>query len=342
MFETKPYITSLLILAGTLVASKLINLIFERVFRMAVGRTKTEVDDRIVEILQRPVFWSVLLLGIFAAARALPLSQEAFAPLSKMLITGGLVVWGLAGVGIARVIFAELKEKAGEEHKSTLEELLPFLDNVVTIGVGIVVLLTALSIWGIDITPALASAGVVGVAVAFAAKDTVANVFGGISVFLDKPYKTGDYIIIQDKYRGEVIQVGIRSTKIKTRDNVLLSVPNALMATDAVINETGFDPELRIRIPLGVAYGTDLEKAEKTLVGVASSHSEILKKPSPRVRFRKFGNSAIELELLAMIAKPADRGRIVHELIKAIDKRLRKEAIVIPFPQRDVHLYTEK
>lgn len=138
-----------------------------------------------------------------------------------------------------------------------------------------------------------------------------------------------------------MIQIGIRSTKIRTRDNVLLTVPNAVMATDAIINETGFEPQLRIRIPLSIAYGTDLDKAEKILIDVVLKHQAMLKKPKPRVRFRRFGESAIELEVMGVIARPADRGRITHELIKSIDKTLRKEKIISPFPQRDVHLYKE-
>ena len=144
-------------------------------------------------------------------------------------------------------------------------DFIPFLDNLVkllTIGVVIFIIL---GIWSIDITPLFLSAGVAGVAVAFAAKDTVANLFGGFSVFIDKPYKIGDYVIVNEKYRGEVVEIGMRSTKIRTRDNVLLTIPNSVMVTNAVINETGFDPKLRIRISLGVSHNSDLEKVEEIL-----------------------------------------------------------------------------
>ena len=185
----------------------------------------------------------------------------------------------------------------------------------------------------------MASAGVAGLAVAFAAKDTVANLFGGVSIFFDKPYKVGDYVIVDDKYRGEVIQIGMRSTKIKTRDNVLLTVPNSVMVTNAVINETGFDPKLRIRIPLGVSYKEDLEKVEKVLVDTLKKHSRVLSSPAPRVRFRAFGESAVELEVLGVIKTPPERGRTIHELIKKIHKSFKKEGIEIPYPHREVYLH---
>jgi len=113
------------------------------------------------------------------------------------------------------------------------------------------------------------------------------------------------------------------------------------MVTNAVINETGFDPKLRIRIPLGVSYGEDLEKVEQVLVDEVKKHKMVLPTPSPRVRFRKFGNSAIELEVMGVIKTPPERGKTIHELIKKIHKRLGKEKIEIPNPKRDVYLYNK-
>lgn len=340
--NTNPYLFSLVIITATAVFGRLINWIFEKGVRRVVGRTKTQVDDRIFEVLRSPIYWTILLGGIYIALWNLPLTVNINSILNKIIVSAGLVIWGIAGVNFSRILFTQLREKAEHEHQETIENVLPFLNNVVIIGITLLVFLTGLSFWGININPALASAGVVGVAVAFAAKDTVANIFGGISVIFDKPYKSGDYVIIQDKYRGEVIQIGIRSTKIRTRDNVLLTVPNSIMATDAIVNETGFDPELRIRIPLGIAYGTELERAEKILIDVALANPELVRKPKPKVRYRKFADSTIELEVLGVIAKPADRGRIIHELIKAIYSRLKKEKIEMPYPQRDIHLYQEK
>lgn len=342
IFQGSPYLASFLIVLATIVVARIVNWIFERVFRKAVGRTKTEFDDKLIEILRKPVFWTVLVIGVYIALLPLDISQEVIVPLRKLLLTTAIFVWSYAAVKISHILFTEFEQRVVPDGEEMLEDLLPFLDNLVKIVVWVVVLLTALSVWGINITPALASAGVIGISVAFAAKDTVANVFGGFSIFLDRPFKTGDYVVIKDLYRGEVTQIGIRSTKIKTRDNVLLTVPNAVMVTDTVVNETGFDPELRIRIPLGVAYGSDLEEVENVLVDVTAAHPEIVKKPSPRVRYRKFAPSAIQLEVLGVIGKPADRGRITHELIKTMNKRLRKEGIELPFPQRDIHLYAEK
>lgn len=336
--QNYPYLQSFLILTAAFVGAHAVNFVLEKIVYRAAAKTKTEFDDQLLAIIKRPVFWSIFLSGIYAALITLPIGQSLRTIGQKVFVTLALAVWGLAGVKIPHLFFAELRQKVEPGREELLRDLIPFLDNVLRFTVAVIIVLTALSLWGVDITPALASAGVAGVAVAFAAKDTVGNLFGGISVFFDKPYKVGDYVIIKDQYRGEVTQIGMRSTKIRTRDNVLVTVPNAVMVTDAVINETGFDPKLRIRIPLGVAYNTSLTRTEEVLVGVLQSFEEILDDPEPRVRYRKFGESSIELEVLGVIEKPSERGRITHELIKKIHRRLRDEGIEIPYPQREVYL----
>ncbi len=333
-----PYLSAISILAGTIIAGKIVKWVFEKILLSLVGTTKTKIDDQIINVTKQPVFWSVILIGGYITAQTFGLPEKALDPINNTLVTAGIIFWGIAGIGISRIFFTKLEEKIEDGQQNSIGDLLPFLDNVVIIAAAIIIILTILSVWGINITPALASAGVVGIAVAFAAKDTVANIFGGVSIFLDKPYKTGDYVIIKDTYRGEVIQIGMRSTKIRTRDNVLLTVPNSILATDAVINETGLNPELRIRVPLGVSYSADLDKVENILVDVTSAQKYILKDPKPRVRFRKFGDFAVELEVMGTIAQPSKRGRTIHELVKAITKRLQKEKIEVPFPQQVVHL----
>lgn len=328
---------SALLLILSLAAALFAHLLFGHVLRKLVGRTKTQLDDDLINIIRNPIFWSIILSGFYVASLPYGLSEGSRELLWRVLLTVGLGLWGWAGVRVSRVVFEELRRKARRDEAR--DDFVPFLHNLVKIVVLGAAFLAVLSLWGIDVTPALASAGVLGIAVAFAARDTVANLFGGVSVFFDKPYKIGDYVILKDQYRGEVVQIGMRSTKIRTRDNVLLTVPNQVMVTDAVINETGFDPKLRIRIPVGVTYGSDLEKVENVLVRLTKRHKGVLESPVPRVRYRNFGDSAIELEIMATIKEPSQRGKIIHELIKEVNKRFKEEGITIPFPQRDVHLY---
>ncbi|MGD8744385.1 MAG: mechanosensitive ion channel family protein [Candidatus Woesebacteria bacterium] len=325
------------ILVGAYLISHLVKYILGHFINRLLQKTKTKVDDEITAASKKPIFWTIFLVGINYASASLVFFENFQSTISGALLSLAIVIWMSAGLNIVNIIFEELEVRLTKIGKSS--DAIPFLKNLSKASLFLAAALVLLKVWGINITPILASAGVLGLAVAFAAKDTVANLFGGISVFFDKPYKIGDYIILEDKYRGEVIKIGMRSTKIRTRDNVLLSVPNSVMVTNAVINETGFDPKLRIRIPMGVSYDDDLEKIEKVLVKVMKKHNNVVKSPSPRVRYRSFADSSITLDAMAVIEAPALRGITIHEIIKDVHKTLKKEGIELPYPQQEIYLH---
>ena len=251
------------------------------------------------------------------------------------------VVWSVAIVKLLDTIWQNIA-KTHPDDKEVQNHLIPFLKA--TSKIVIVLIITALSLndWNVNLAPLLASAGVAGVAIAFAAKDIVANFFGGISIFFDKPYKVGDFVIIDEKYRGEVIQIGMRSTKIKTRDEILITIPNSVMTTNAVINETGLDPVLRLRIPVQVSYRSNLASVEQIILEVIGKHKSVLKEPPIKVRYRGFEESGVGLEALANIDEPANRGLIVHELIKAIHSEFGKQGVEVPYPRRDVFVINKE
>ncbi|MDR9429890.1 MAG: mechanosensitive ion channel family protein [Natronomonas sp.] len=212
----------------------------------------------------------------------------------------------------------------------------PVFSNVWTLAVLVGSVGTLLWLWGIQITPLLGAAGVAGIAVGFAAKDTVANFFGGIALYFDDTYKIGDYIVLDDGTAGTVVKVGVRSTTLLTRDEVLVTVPNAALNAAKVTNESAPQRRRRVRIPIGVAYGTDIDAFEELAVDVALSEPMVLDSPKPRGRFRSFGDSALQYELLCWVNGPTRRRRVQHELNRALYDALNAAEIEIPYPKRDV------
>jgi small-conductance mechanosensitive channel len=195
--------------------------------------------------------------------------------------------------------------------------------------------------WDIQVTAWLASAGIVGLALGLAAKDTLSNLFAGVSIVADSPYKTGDFIILDTGERGIVTHIGLRSTRLLTRDDVEVTIPNGILGNSKITNEAGGPSQKhRIRIAVGVAYGSDIDRVISTLEGVAAANKEVCKLPAPRVRFRNFGDSSLDFELLCWIERPIDSGRLRHELNCAVYKGFIEHNIVIPFPQRDLHVRT--
>lgn len=185
----------------------------------------------------------------------------------------------------------------------------------------------------------LASAGIVGIAVGFVAKDTLANLFAGIFVLADAPYKIGNYIVLDNAQRGTVTHIGLRSTRILTREDVEVTVPNSIIGNSSVINESG-GPHVkhRVRIPVGVAYGSDIDLVRSVLMKIADAEEEVCTDPQPRVRFRRFGNSALEFELLSWVEEPEIRVRVVDSLNCQIYHQFCDQKIEIPYSKHDIYV----
>jgi len=191
---------------------------------------------------------------------------------------------------------------------------------------------------GIDLTALHVLLGAVGVGIGFGLQNIANNFISGIIILLERPIQVGDRVEIRD-INGQVVSIGARSTVIVTNDNITMIVPNSFFISEPVINWTRNDPRVRFRIPIGVAYGTDLHLVERLLFEVADKHPDVLKQPPPVVRLMGFGDSAIELELRVWSTTLVhQRGKLISDLNFAIYEVFRQNGIEIPFPQRDVHI----
>jgi len=299
--------------------------------------TQTDLDDRVLKGLKKPIFNIVFLFGLSLAVRAakLPMGSEL---LVKLLISFIVII-------LIRTTFfltTELLDALARNHHrfAAIEErTVPLLDIVAKLLILLFGSYTLLLTWGINPVGWLASAGIVGLAVGFAAQDTLANLFAGFFVLIDSPYKVGDYVNLDSGERGIVTHIGMRSTRLLTRDDVEITVPNSVMGNAKIINESGGPHEkMRIRLAVGVAYGSDVHEAEALLQKVADDHKEVCNHPAPRVRMRGLGDSSLDFELLGWIEHPEHKGRITHELYKQVYDTLNAANVEIPFPKRDLYI----
>jgi MscS family membrane protein len=333
-----PVLQQLGIILLYLLVAKIADFVIDRLFRRLASKTSIPLDDAIISVIHAPFCWTIVFLGFLHALTLSHLSLPwAFAvpALIKSIIAA---FWWVAGFRFINFIMAEPQMASILTRGKIGSDLFYMIKNLLLVAMVILGLLTLLLIWKVDLMPLFASAGIAGIAVALAAKDSLANFFGGISIFMDRTFKVGDYIILDSGERGEVVEVGIRSTRIKTRDDVLITIPNSIMANSKIINESAPIQRFRIRIPVGVAYGTDLEKVENILLQVANSHPQVVREPEPRARLRRFGSSSVDYELLIWVDDPRIKGRETHNLLKEVYKAFAGNSIVIPFPQLDVHL----
>lgn len=318
---------------------KVLQTVVRKLLEQGARRTKTDLDDRLLKLLSAPIIQTTVTLALIVAVLAFREQSALDDILIRILVTLLLFFWARAWLKATHLAL-EAMSKNAKRFELFQPRTVPLLEMGIKIVLVIVFAYLFMSVWGIDGTAWLASAGIIGIAVGFAARDTLANLISGVSIVADSPYKIGDYIVLDTGERGIVTSLGIRSTRLLTRDDVEISIPNAVIGNAKITNESGGPwVKQRIRIPVGVAYGSDTGQVEKALMDVAQENPDIIERPEPRVRMRAFGASSLDFELLGWIDHPEDRGRVSHELFLAIDKRFREDSIVIPFPQRDIHVH---
>jgi len=299
---------------------------------------KSEIDYQIAHYLTSPVLQTTVTFSLVLALATLDFPGAIEHLLIKICITALLLFWGRAWFRATKVILQAL-EADRDRFQLFQPRTIPLYEMGIKLLLAGLFIYLFFLVWGIDATAWVASAGIIGIAIGFASRDTLANLISGVSIVADAPYKIGDYIVLDTGERGVVSNLGIRSTRLVTRDDVEVSIPNAVIGTAKIVNESG-GPYVRhrIRIPIGVAYDSDIDKAVETLEGLAADNEKVVDQPPARVRIRGFGDSAINLELLCWIRQPAERGIVIHQLNYALIKRFREEQIEIPFPQQDLHV----
>ncbi len=329
---------TLVTIGGALLAAFVVQVVVVRLAKVAVRRTETPLDDVAFDTLRWPVLVTILFGGLWLFSQTTVATETLLdaatldALLARPAQTIIVVAWAWS---LNRVVERGVDAlQSSDRHYDAA----PVFSNVWTLAVAVGAIGLLLTIWGIEITPLLGAAGIAGIAIGFAAKDTVANFFGGLALFFDDTYKLGDYVVLESGDSGTVVKIGIRSTTLLTRSEVLVTVPNSMLNAGKVVNESAPQRRKRIKVPIGVAYGTDLDAFEAAVLEVAEALDDVIEKPAPRMRFRRFGDSALEYELLCWVPGPTREGRARHELLRGIDAALRAAGIEIPYPKRDVSL----
>lgn len=205
--------------------------------------------------------------------------------------------------------------------------------TVIAIGF-IVILQTA----GIDLTALNVLAGAVGIGVGFGLQNIVNNFVSGIIILFERPIKVGDRIVVGN-VEGDVVYIGGRSTTVVTNDNITIIVPNSKFITENVVNWSHNERKVRFRIPVSVAYGSDVHQVERLLLEVAAANPDVLEKPAPGVRLMEFGDNGLNFELRAWSTTLIHRrGLLTSNLNYAIYKSFNEHGVEIPFPRRDIHI----
>lgn len=335
----EPGVLAATIAAGSIVASYVIQWVFAHTVIAFTRKTKTNLDDQIVDALRRPVFLGGILVGLAVASMQIEMPDQGRFVLYGALETIAVLTFMTALMKITHSVLmamADNRDGRGSILQPRTRPMIEIFVKIMLVGGAVYFLFLA---WDIDVTAWLASAGIIGLAIGFAAQDTLSNLFAGLFIVADAPYKLGDFIVLDGGIRGQVTRIGMRSTRILTQDHVEITVPNSLIGKSQIINEAG-GPQLkqRSKVSVGVAYGADIDKVSAVLVEASAGVKGVVAQPAPEVRFAAFGDSSLDFELLVWVENPEVRERALSDIRIRIYRGLAAAGIEIPFPKRDLYI----
>jgi small-conductance mechanosensitive channel len=339
--------TNYLLAAGTILLGFILAFLARMLVRWLESKaseTETYWDDIIIVAIGTPVQFAIIVLGVYYGLtlfNILPDSMNwVYNPdyiLSFYIIISAWII----STFLHSIIHIYGRAIAERSESDMDDRLVDLLELIIRYVIWFAAIMAIFKIFEIDVTPLLAGAGIAGIAVALAAQDLISNFFGGAIITVDKPFKVGDRIRIDDFY-GDVVSVGTRSTRLRTLDYQIVTLPNSKLTSNVIINYSEPDEKLRIVIPVSVAYGTDPVRVKKILLEIADdvikNSGFFLEEPAPTVFFEEFGASSLNFILKIWMKKfniPDESKDIIN---CRIAERFEKEGIEIPFPQMDVHM----
>lgn len=340
-FTYQSYFNFALFLVGTVVAAHLVTFIFGQVLSRLAARTKTKLDDRLVVMIEPPVYWGVILGGLYLALRELTVLaayQNTIAIVTKIAF---ILILLVVTIKTSKAFFGWFREER-ELKKRQISFLLTIqkLVNATIYFVGLIFILQAL---GISISPLVASLGIGGLAVGLALQPTLSNYFSGLYLSADGFIKPDDYIELESGMKGYVVKVGWRNTIIKLWNNNLVMIPNARLADSRIVNyNEPSNPHLFI-VTCGVAYWSDLKRVEKLALEIAKKIQKKKKHGAPKFnplfRYYNFGDSNIDFKLILQADKFSSHFLMAHELIRELKAAFDKAGIAISFPMRTLEFH---
>ncbi|WP_300363053.1 mechanosensitive ion channel family protein [Hydrogenimonas sp.] len=302
--------------------------------------TKNRFDDILVDMLEEPIVFTMIITGIWYSLHLLRLSDLVESILAKsyyvlIIFTAAWVVTRLVDAILETYLVPYVKESEGKLD----DQLLPIVRKGFKLSVWAIAIIVALDNAGYDVKAVLASLGIGGLALALAAKDTVANLFGSFTIFVDKPFVVGDRVKVKG-YDGFVREVGIRSTRLQTLDGRMVTIPNQFVANESIINVTS-EPSRKITMDLGLTYDTTpqkMEQAMQTLRQIAQAHPNVEEKIV--TAFTEFLDSALNIRFIYYIKKGAPVFDTQNDINMEILRNFNDLGLEFAFPTHTVYTKT--
>jgi MscS family membrane protein len=331
---------SLFIILAAIVAGKICYWFFGKIIKKLTSKTKTKFDDIIIDMIEEPIVFAIGLAGIWYAVNILTFNDTIWPWIVKAY--GFLIAINITWL-IARVFDSIYKEyilPLAEKTETDLDDqLMPIIRKGTILIIWVLGVIIALNNAGYNVTALIAGLGIGGLALAMAAKDTIANIFGGFTVLTDKPFKVGDRIKV-DGFDGSIKEIGIRSSRMQTLGGTIVTIPNSKFADSSVENIT-MEPSRKVANKIGLVYETTpekMEKAMKLLNDIIDKNEDLLE--DRLVSFTEFADFSMNILFIYYIKKGADIFRVMSDVHLEVLKQFNKNKLEFAFPTQTI--YTKK
>jgi len=333
---------SVLILLGVLLLGRwIINLVLEKLLFRITKRTKNNLDNQVLDAARLPLYLLAVVLALDTALRRL-----SFLPMdwNSWLKEGFFISYFLVGFIFAwRLVthfFRWYEEEIAQKTETNLnKQLFPFFERIVLMLLSTIGIITLLSYFEINITAMVTTLGIGSLALALAAQSALEDSISGFLIMMDRPFRIGDRIELMDLDTwGDVVDIGLRSTRIRTRDNRMVVVPNSVIGKSLVVNYAYPNDQYRLQIHIGVAYGTEIEKARQVMIDAVQKVEGVLPDRPVEALFLEFGDSTMNFRVRWWLESYVDTRRMFDRVNTALYNALKEENIQLPFPQLDVHM----
>ena len=337
LFWSKEILGASLILALFWVLAQLAVMILNKWGTRLTSFTSTDLDDRVLQRVIPYVSRLFIVTGSYLAIRSLPLHEKL------VLIASGIIFVILVAI-VCNLIYHAIDELmkwyvASQQETSGAvmsRQMMPVAEKIVSLVLMGAALVIVLKHFNYDIFSLVTALGIGSLAIGMAAKDTLAHMISGFTIMLDRPFRIGDRILLAGGQIGDVADIGLRSTKIKTLDNQLLIIPNSDLCNSMLTNLAFPNSRAKGRINIGVAYGSDVDQVKVLLVATALEAENVLSDPLPDAYFVSFGDSALNMSLFFWVEEYATLFATTDRVNSLIIKRFREKNIEIPFPVRTI------
>ena len=332
---------SLGIVLAFVVAGKILIFLLDRVVRKITEKTATQLDDMVLAVVEKPAFGLLVLWGVYIAIHRLTLEggQGIFDIVDKAVFVISVTFITKVVYDVINALLDWYGIMAAERGQEGIgKSILPLAKKLVKVFAIISGLIVILDHFNYNISSLVAALGVSSLAVGLAAKETLSNMISGFTIVADRPFRLGDRIDLDGKV-GDIVEIGLRSTKMKTLDNTIVVIPNSKLVENVLVNLAY--PELSIGSfqKFGVEYGSDVGKVKEILKGVAADVPEILAEPAPDVLFIEYGDSAMVFQLVYKLPEYRMKWPVIDKVNTLVNRRFAEAGIGFAFPARTVYLH---